>query len=295
MKNLLVLACLASSPACCLILATSAQAQIASPSNAGQNSGNNASGSSESPISTPNFSQPTPVSDSPDVSVAPDGTISASPEVIAAVDGAVLASVESEQSSILAQVVDSPPPSGLLTGAESLIPDVSVGVVGAGTPELVSFAQLPSSVEPLSLVGQVITVSRVSTGTSGTIAISETGLVATSLGQSVEIVVSSTSQLPLIKFASTAIVIGLAPSSIALGSQLVLAGATPSQSLALMSGLQGLARQSTLTSLSSGISAFNAIVNSVSDSALVSLSQNPVFTAARTTLQAARAALASSN
>jgi hypothetical protein len=93
------------------------------------------------------------------------------------------------------------------------------------------------------------------------------------------------------QFASVAIAAGYTSASIELGAQLVSVGSTPVQTLQLMAALQGLSNQTTLTSLATGITAFNSIVDTVSPTALAALAENPVFAAARTTLQSARNAL----
>jgi len=265
-------------------------AQIASPSNAGQNSGNNTSGSSSTPISTPNFSPVTPVSTTSTVSVTPDGTVTASPAVVTAVDASVDSTVATEQASILTAVVEASP-SAALSGPEALVPDVSVGIAGSTAQELVSLAQLPQSADPLVRVGQTISVSRLSNGASGVIQINESSLVVSNQGQAVEIPSTQSSSSALVEFASVAIAVGLAPPTIGLGAQLVTAGATAPQAVVLMASLQGLANQQSLTSLSNGINAFNAIVNTASPAAISKLAANPVFVAASATLRAARTVL----
>ena len=71
-----------------LVLPLSARAQIASPFNAGVNSGNNSLGSSTTSIGTPDFSRG-PVSQSQDVTVQPDGSLTASPEKLVEVGEAI--------------------------------------------------------------------------------------------------------------------------------------------------------------------------------------------------------------
>lgn len=273
-----------------IVSPTNALAQIASPSNAGQNSGNNTSGSSLTPISTPNFSPVTAVSTTPEVTASPDGAVTALPQLVTAVDAAIVSVVSTEQGSILSQVVSANAPAPL-TGPESLIPDTSLGVVGSGTPELVSLSQLPSAVTPLDRVGQVLTVSRPSSGTTGTISMGEGSLQVALQGQSIELVTTSSNQAEIVQFAAVSIAIGLTPASLSLGAQLVSAGIRSVQAVALMSSLQGLANQTTLTSLSTGINTFNAIVDSSSVSVLQGLAQNPVFVSAGATLRAARSSL----
>lgn len=269
-------------------------AQIASPSNAGQNSGNNTSGSSSTPIGTPSFAPVTAVSTTSSVSVSPDGTVTAPLVVVTAVNASILSTVATERASILSSVVAASP-AAALTGPESLVPDVSVGTVGDATQSSVSLAQLSRTANTLVKVGQTISVSRLSNGALGTIQINQGSLVVTTRGQSVAIPASPATQSTLVEYASVAISIGLAPSTIVLGAQLVSAGATSAQSVGLMASLQGLANQTTLTSLSNGINTFNAIVNAASPATLANLAANPVFTAASASLLAARSSLSAAS
>jgi hypothetical protein len=77
----------------------------------------------------------------------------------------------------------------------------------------------------------------------------------------------------------------------AISSQLVVSGAPQADVDALVSSLQGLANQSTLTALSDSINAFNSIVNAASPEALSNLAADPDFAAISSLLREARAAL----
>ena len=87
-----------------LVLPLSARAQIASPFNAGGNSGNNSLGSSTTSIGTPDFSR-SPVSQSQDVTVQPDGSLTASPEKLVEVGEAIRSTLNQSQAELLAPVV----------------------------------------------------------------------------------------------------------------------------------------------------------------------------------------------
>lgn len=87
-------------------------AQIASPTNAGQNAGNNASASSTSTFSTPNFSRPITVSLVAGVIVGADGLLEASPELeeelIDALEGVVGRRLPGLQPVLIPSTVDRP-------------------------------------------------------------------------------------------------------------------------------------------------------------------------------------------
>ena len=80
----------------------------------------------------------------------------------------------------------------------------------------------------------------------------------------------------------------------AISSQLVSSGAAQAQVDALVTSVQGLANQPTLTALSDSINAFNSIVSSASPEALTSLAADPAFSDISAVLQEARAALSTS-
>jgi hypothetical protein len=87
-----------------LLLPLGARAQIASPFNAGGNSGNNSLGSSTTSIGTPDFSRRL-VSQSKDVTVEPDGSLSTSPEKLEELREALRSTSSQSQAEILAPVV----------------------------------------------------------------------------------------------------------------------------------------------------------------------------------------------
>lgn len=87
-----------------LVLPLGARAQIASPFNAGGNSGNNSLGSSTTSIGSPDFSRG-PVSQSRDVTVEPDGSLTTSPEKLAELLEALRSTSSQSQAELLAPVV----------------------------------------------------------------------------------------------------------------------------------------------------------------------------------------------
>ena len=92
----------------------------------------------------------------------------------------------------------------------------------------------------------------------------------------------------------SAVVTATSPDSsagIAISSQLVASGAAQAEVDALVTSLQGLANQPTLTALSNSINAFNAIVTTATKEVLAKLVADPTFSAIDTTLREARAAL----
>lgn len=113
-----------------------------------------------------------------------------------------------------------------------------------------------------------------------------------SLGdQLISVPVTQSDQVAVTQFVAVAVAARYTSEATLFGAQLVSLGATPVQTLQLMAALQGLANQATLTSLASGITAFNTIVDTAPAPALVALAENPVFAAANITLRAARSAL----
>jgi hypothetical protein len=89
-----------------LLLPLGARAQNASPFNAGGNSGNNSLGSSTTSIGTPDFSR-RPVSQSEDLTVEPDGSLSTSPEKLAELGEALRSTSSQSQAELLSPVVGS--------------------------------------------------------------------------------------------------------------------------------------------------------------------------------------------
>jgi hypothetical protein len=264
-----------------------AQAQIASPPNAGGNAGNNASPSSTTPIGTPTFSPPVVVIPTVQgVSVDSGGAVTATPQIITEVSTTVQTTV-STQATVLSPVVTATSAPAPLSGPSALVPDVSVGPQGS-TLQIVPLASLTDQVSPLVSPGSTIVVGRPASGTMGTISIGD-GTLQVGVGEQViSLPVTQADQVAVTQFAAVAIATGYTSASIQFGAQLVSLGATPVQTLQLMAALQGLANQTNLTSLASGITAFNTIVDTAPASVLAALAENPVFAAANTTLRAAR-------
>lgn len=72
-----------------ILLPSLVRAQIASPVNAGMNSGNNGFGSSPTSIGTPNFTEGQSLIMVPGLSLEPDGSIIAPPELLSMVQNAI--------------------------------------------------------------------------------------------------------------------------------------------------------------------------------------------------------------
>jgi hypothetical protein len=87
------------------VLPLEARAQIASPFNAGANSGNNSLGSATTSIGTPDFTR-TSVSLAQEVTVEPDGSLTAPPEKLEEVEEAIRSIVTQPDGQILAPVVE---------------------------------------------------------------------------------------------------------------------------------------------------------------------------------------------
>lgn len=267
-----------------------ALAQIASPSNAGGNAGNNAAPSSTTPIGTPNFSPPVIVVPAiQTVSIEASGAVTAPPQIVTTMTSTVQSTV-STQASILSPVVTAAPPISPLTGPSALVPDVSVGLQGSNL-QVVPLSTLTDNVTPLVNSGVAIVVGRPASGTMGTITVSDGAIQVTVGEQVLTLPATQADQVPVSQFAAVAIATGYASESIQYGAQLVSLGASPAQTLQMMAALQGLANQTNLTSLAAGITAFNTIVDTVPAPVLATLAENPVFAAANTTLRAARASL----
>ena len=135
-----------------LVLPLGAQAQNASPFNAGGNSGNNSLGSSTKSIGTPDFSRG-PVSQSQDVTVGPDGSLSTSPEKLAEIGEAIRSSLSQSQAKLLAPVVgfslrDPETELASLTLAQGLLPANSNPQLLTQTTNLAN-QLVDSGVEPL--------------------------------------------------------------------------------------------------------------------------------------------------
>jgi hypothetical protein len=135
-----------------LLLPLGARAQNASPFNAGGNSGNNSLGSSTTSIGTPDFSRG-PVSQSKDVTVAPDGSLSTSPEKLEELGEALRSTSSQSQAEILAPVVgfslrDPETELASITLAQGLLPANSNPQLLTQTTNLAN-QLVDSGVEPL--------------------------------------------------------------------------------------------------------------------------------------------------
>ena len=135
-----------------LVLPLGARAQIASPFNAGGNSGNNSLGSSTTSIGTPDFSRG-PVSQSQDVTVQPDGSLTASPEKLAELGEAIRSTLSQSQAELLAPVVgfnllDPETELASITLAQGLLPANSNPQLLTQTTNLAN-QLVDSGVEPL--------------------------------------------------------------------------------------------------------------------------------------------------
>ena len=135
-----------------LVLPLGAQAQNASPFNAGGNSGNNSLGSSTTSIGTPDFSR-SPVSQSKDVTVAPDGSLSTSPEKLVELGEALRSTSSQSQAELLAPVVgfslrDQETELASITLAQGLLPANSNPQLLTQTTKLAN-QLVDSGVEPL--------------------------------------------------------------------------------------------------------------------------------------------------
>ena len=285
-------------PALCglLWLPQLATAQIASPTNAGGNAGNNSPGSSESPISTPNFSPVQTVSTVPGVTVATDGTISVAPAVQVTANNAVSAAARSAEASPLAPVAGATASAVSATELVSpdQLPELSLtSGAGQSTQTFLTLATEISKEFTAGSIGGNFTVTNLRTGNTGTVVLAQGSIVVTVAGSEVVIPVTSQNQVLVAQFAAIAIAAGLSTQAIAAGQQLVAAGATPIQVSQLMVSLQGLANATTVTPLSNGINALNAILNNTPDAGVVALANNSTFMAARALLIAGRNSLGS--
>jgi len=267
------------------------RAQIASPSNAGGNAGNNSSGSTITPISTPTFTPVVQVPAVQGVTVSTSGsitTVTASPVIITAVTTAVVSTAPAN--SLLAPVVFGAMPSLMsLTSASPV--DVVLTPASGPSQQPNSVTDLVQEVAGFIGQGQSLTVSTLTAANLGSITPTAEGISVTIAGQEIQIAASVDNQAAVSQFAAIAIVGGLSAPSLSLGASLVLSGADPVQVARLMVGLQGLANTTELTSLSTGIDAFNTLVQSSNDATVQALASQELFAAARSTLLAARSAI----
>ena len=236
------------------------RAQIASPANAGQNSGNNVAPSSLTSIGTPNFSQPLTVSLVSGVTVEEDGSLIADPELEEEIRRALSDVVSSSSVMPLRAVATAPLPSDL------------------STPLLASAAELP--------------VAAVAAG-PGTVVVQDQRLLVAIAGEQVEVLTTAANQASLRSYVNQALKDGFTAPSVRLWAQLVAIGTPVEPTLELMGSLQGLASQPTLNALARGIAAFNTIVKGASPELRTKLNNSPVFIAASNALRAARSVMPS--
>lgn len=235
-------------------------AQIASPNNAGQNSGNNSFGSALTSIGTPNFSTYSLVSLVSGVTVQPDGTITGDPAVIDSIRRALRDAI-TRNSTVLGPVTLAPLPRSGAVDEMLLASAADIPLAAAPAP-----AAVVSADDRLS-----VTVA----------------------GELVEIPITPANRSALRTYVDQALKAGFTPASLGLGAQLVSIGAPVEPTLELTASLQGLAAQPTLGALAQGIAAFNVIVNGASPNLRNELNNSPVFIAASNALRAARAAMPS--
>lgn len=267
-----------------LISSLHARAQIASPGNAGGNSGNNTSGSSQTTLSTPGFSAPELIPQTNSISVTSTGVITAPPAVIGAVSTAV-----TSQPSVIADVLTSTPPQLGTLGQATAIDVILTS--GSSATAAGSITELAQQVSQFTQGETMLNISSRATGNEGEITITTNSLNVNSNNISLQISVPETQRVAVAQFGAIAIVAGMNQQSLAIGAGIVSLGASPIQTAQLMLALQGLATANTLTSLGAGITAFNTIVDSSSEGLLRALISNPAFQAARTTLINARGVL----
>lgn len=229
-------------------------AQIASPSNAAQNVGNNATPSSPTTFSVPNFSRTvqTPLVDG--LVVANDGTLEGSSGLIQELDQDL----------------------NEFFGEFIINLDLSA-----------DFRMRASG--PLVAAGDITLTTAVSG--SGSVVVRDNLLQVSIAGELVDLPTTPVNQRALRSFAEQAINSGFTPASLKLGAQLVGIGAPVDSTLELMSSLQGLAAQPNLNMLARGIAAFNAIVKGASPALRAKLNTSPVFIAVGNVLRTTREAL----
>lgn len=274
-----------------LVLQQPLQAQIASPSNAGGNAGNNSAGSTITPISTPTFTSTVqiPAVEGVTVTTNTGGTaVTTSPVIVTAVTTAVTTAAPSAP--LLVPVVSGPSPS--LPSLNNTSP-VDIVLIPASGPsqQPSSVSQLVQEVGSLISQSQSLTVSSLTVANLGAITPTPDGLVIAASGQEIVLATSADTRSAVAQFAAIAIVSGLSSNTLSLGASLVNSGADPVQVARLMVGLQGLANSTELTALSTGIDAFNTLVQTANDATIQALAAQEVFLQARITLLAARTAI----
>jgi len=148
------------------VLPLGARAQIASPFNAGANSGNNSLGSSTTSIGSPNFALGL-VPLSKDVTVAPDGSLTTSPEKLTELGEAIRSTSSQSKAEILAPLVgfslrDPETELASITLAQGLLPASSNPQLLTQTTNLAN-QLVDSGVEPLKankLVSLLVGIER---------------------------------------------------------------------------------------------------------------------------------------
>lgn len=275
-------------------------AQIASPINAGMNAGNNSAGSSSTSISTPSFNTPVVIStllgtSGVAVSVGPNGSlvVTAPPAVISSVSVAI-ASIAA--TTPLGSLVTAPAMAPLTGPAAQATP---VTLTTAGRTVTTSLLASADAVTALIALERTISVVNTASGAGGSITITgdQIQIVVSGAGpaQSISVAATPATRDAVVQFATTALPAGATPEAINLGSSIVAAGAPPLATAQLLGALQGLANQSTLTNLATGITAFNGIVAAASPTSLTALAGNSAYQAARSILVGGRGGIPTPN
>lgn len=275
-------------------------AQIASPINAGMNAGNNSAGSSTTPISTPSFNTPVVIStlsgtSGVAVSVGPSGSlvVTAPPAVVSSVSVAIASSAATTP---LGSLVTAPAAASLTGPAAQATP---VTLTTEGRTVTTTLLASADAVTALVAPERTISVVNPASGAGGSITITgaQIQIVVSGAGpaQSISVAATPATRDAVVQFASTALAAGATPEAINLGSSIVAAGATPLATAQLLGALQGLANQSSLTNLATGITTFNGIVAAASPTALTALAGNPAFQAARSILVGGRGGIPTAN
>jgi hypothetical protein len=228
-------------------------AQIASPGNAGQNSGNNSFGSSTTSIGTPNFSRNSIISLVPGVSVEEDGTLVGDTNIIESIQQALF------------DVISSNP----------VLLEVMSEVPGSTGGELVTTAD-----QPIAFISN-----------SSEVLIQTEAIEITIGDEMITISTTPSNQQPVINFVNQALKANFSPSSLLYGGQLVAIGSPVKPTVDLVAALQGLAVKPKLAGLAAAIDAFNRIVNGASPSLRIQLTSSPEFLAAGQMLRAARSTM----
>lgn len=228
------------------------------------------------------------------VTVDADGTISTSPAAQQSVNNAVIATASSPEVSPLAPVLGATPPA--VSATDLVNPEQPPEIVlasGAGqsTQTFLTLAEAIATEFAAGTIGSTFSVTNQRTGNTGTVVLAQDAIVVTVAGSEVVFPSTAQNQVALAQFAAIGIAAGLTPQAIAAGLQIVASGATPLQVTQLMVSLQDLASATTLTPLSNGINAFNAILANTPDAAITVLANNSVFLAARAVLIAGRKSL----